>query len=106
MTPLEIKDLAVATIKNECAAEAIVIKHLVLFGSQSRQTANLDSDWDFLVIVDKELSFAEKALFSAKIQTILAQKMISIDLVFKTEQQLEKERNNTGCIITPAIKYA
>lgn len=100
----EIKDFAVNVIREEFASAGISIKKIILFGSQSHGNSRPDSDWDFLVCVGKELSFPEKAKISTEIQTKLAEKLIDVDIIIKSEARLEKERNNVGVITYYAVK--
>jgi predicted nucleotidyltransferase len=104
MTFQENKEFAANIIREEFAAAGIPIKQILLFGSQSRGNARPDSDWDFLVGVKNEISFPEKALIAAKIQTRLAEKLISADIVIKSEARLAKERGNVGVITYYALK--
>ena len=100
----EIKKYAAQIIREEFAASGISIIQIILFGSQSRGDSRLGSDWDFLVCVKNELSFPEKAVISTKIQTKLAEKLISADIIIKSEVRLKKERGNVGVITYYALK--
>ena len=96
MTFQETKELSAKTIREEFAASGISVGQIVIFGSRSREDARSDSDWDFLVSVKEELSFPEKAILSTKIQTRLAEKLISADVIIKSEARLMQERGNVG----------
>jgi predicted nucleotidyltransferase len=104
MTFQEIKGFSARIIREEFAAAGISIKQIILFGSQSRGDAAPASDWDFLVCVEDELSFPEKAIISTNIQTKLAEKLISADVIIKSEAKLIKERGNVGVITYYALK--
>ena len=104
MTFKEIKDHSVKIIREEFAAAGISIVQILLFGSRSRGEATPDSDWDFLVCVKKELSFPEKAIAITKVQTRLAEKLISVDIIVKSEARLAQERGNVGAITYYALK--
>lgn len=104
MTYAETRELAVKTIREEFADAGITIKQIVLFGSRTQGDARPDSDWDFLVCIDKELSFPEKALICTQIQSRLAVKGISVDVIVKSEEKLIKERDNVGVITYYALK--
>jgi predicted nucleotidyltransferase len=104
MTFQEIKELSAETIREEFAASGISISQIVLFGSRSREDSRPDSDWDFLVSVKDNLSFPEKAIISTKIQTRLAEKLISADIIIKSEAALMQERGNVGIITYYALK--
>jgi predicted nucleotidyltransferase len=100
----EIKAFCAKIIREEFAAADVCIKQIILFGSQSHDGAKPDSDWDFLVCVNKELSYAEKTIISTKIQSRLAEKFISADVIVKSEAKLMQERGNVGVITYYALK--
>ncbi len=100
----EIKEFAVNTICKVFGEANIKIKQILLFGSQARGDDRPDSDWDFLVSIEKKLTFPEKTVISTNIQTILATKLISADIIIKSEAIIEKERNNVGVITYYALK--
>ena len=104
MTFQDTKELAVKIIREEFLAANIPVKQIYLFGSQSRSEARPDSDWDFLVCVNDELPFSEKAKIISDIQTRLAEKFISVDIIIKSETRLKQERNNVGIITYYALK--
>lgn len=100
----EIKEYSAKIIREEFAAAGISIKQIILFGSQSRGDAGPNSDWDFLVCVKDEMPFPEKAIISTKIQTRLAEKLISADVLIKSESKMAQERGNVGVITYYALK--
>ena len=104
MTFQEIKEFSAKIIREEFAAAGISIKQILLFGSQARGDTGPDSDWDYLVCVKDELSFPEKAIISTKIQTRLAERLISADILIKSEVKLMQERGNVGVITYYALK--
>lgn len=100
----ETKEFAAGVIREEFAAAGIVIKQIILFGSQSRGDAVPDSDWDFLVCVKEEMPFSQKAVVTTKIQRKLAQRLISADVIIKSEAKVMQERDNVGVITYYAMK--
>ena len=104
MTHQDIKEFAISVIREQLAAKQINVKQIILFGSQARQTALTDSDWDFLVCVEEELSFQEKAKITTAIQRRLAEKHISVDIIIKSEKRMNQERGNVGAITYYALK--
>jgi predicted nucleotidyltransferase len=91
-------------IRGEFKAKNLEVKQIVLFGSQSRENAGPDSDWDFLVSIGKELEFREKTKIITAIQRRLALKRISVDIIIKSEEKIAQERNNVGVITYYALK--
>jgi len=104
MTTHDIKNFAVKTIREELTAKHVNIKQVVLFGSNARQNASPDSDWDFLVCIEEEMPFLEKAKVINVIQRRLAEKRISADIIVKSEKKMNEERKNVGVITYYALK--
>jgi predicted nucleotidyltransferase len=99
-----IKKLAVDIIREQLAANKIKVKQIILFGSHARKTAQPDSDWDFMVCVEDELAFHEKAKIITAIQRKLAEKHVSVDIIIKSEKRMNQERTNVGVITYYALK--
>lgn len=104
MTAQEIKQFAVNVIRTELATGGIEVSKIILFGSQTSDTAKADSDWDFLVCVPEELPFSKRAKISTQIQRKLALSRISADLIIKSEASVARERDNVGFITHYALK--
>ncbi|MBI4726109.1 nucleotidyltransferase domain-containing protein [candidate division TA06 bacterium] len=104
MTHLETKEYIVSVIRDEFKEKNIAIKKMILFGSQARQNAGPDSDWDFLVGISDELGFVEKSKISTSIQRKLAINHLSADIIIKSERKMDQERNNVGFITYYALK--
>ena len=104
MTFQETKEFIANIIREEFRARDLDVKQIVLFGSQSRGAACSDSDWDFLVSTGNELEFGEKTKLTTAIQRRLALKHISVDVIVKSENKIQQERNNVGVITYYALK--
>jgi predicted nucleotidyltransferase len=104
MTSQEIRELASRAIHEECALHDIEVKRIILFGSQAREQAGPDSDWDFLVCVNCDMPFAQRTAVSTSIQRRLATQAISADLIFKSEARLKQERGNVGVVSYYALR--
>lgn len=97
-------NIVVKTIKEVLSSAKIPVVNIYLFGSRARGDFSSDSDWDFLVCCAMEMPFIKKAELAGTIQTFLAEKNISIDLIFKTEEKIRKEKGNVGVITYYALK--
>jgi uncharacterized protein len=104
MTFRETKEFIAKIIRNEFASRTLEIKQIVLFGSRAKETADTDSDWDFLVVLKKELPHPEKNTIITRIQSTLAEKLIDVDIIIKSEAHVVQERNNVGVISYYALK--
>ncbi len=77
---------------------------ILLFGSRARNDFAEDSDYDFLIITENELSITKKREFKAKIRRILAQQKIPADILIQSKQEIEIKKNITGHIVKQALK--
>lgn len=100
----EIMEKCSVIIHEEIAESGFQVIRVLLFGSRVRGDARTDSDWDFFVSVDRDISFPAKAAISARILTRLAENGIDADLVIKTEGRLHQEQDNVGSITHYAMK--
>jgi predicted nucleotidyltransferase len=91
-------------IKNTMQKNKITIKQVILFGSRVRDDFREDSDWDFLVIVDKELSFNEKWDIIDEIKRKLAKLGIPNDVIIKSEKDFEVMKKCPGVISYTAAR--
>ena len=104
MTYQDILRFSAITIRNVFADADMPIIGIYLFGSRSRGDYQPESDWDFLVCCKNDLPFSQKATLSGKIQTLLAEKMISADIIIKSKRNVLEEQKNVGIITFYAIK--
>lgn len=91
-------DIAVRVIKEEFEKRGLRIDRMMLFGSRARGNFKEDSDWDFLVVVDKTLSFHEKWDIIDEIKKRLAKDFIPNDIIIKSLQEIEEEGEDVGKI--------
>jgi len=77
---------------------------ILLFGSRARQDYTEDSDYDLLIITNKELSIQEKRKYKAKIRKLLAKEKIPVDILIQSNKEVEIKKQITGHIVKQAIK--
>lgn len=104
MTNQQIIEYSTQIIKQQLLNFGLSLVSILLFGSRAYGHSSKDSDWDYLICVQEELSFQTKAAISSKIQTILSERLISVDIIIKSQATILKERNNVGFITYYAIK--
>lgn len=92
------KDLITNEIKKEFFDRGIQIKALLLFGSRARGLSGPESDWDFLVVVDREIDRNERLEIVRLIRSRLAKNMISVDVLVKSEARYMEQSGNVGYI--------
>ena len=80
------------------------VKEFYLFGSRAKGNFDKDSDWDFYIIVDKDINFAQKRKISAQIRIKLAQLKIPNDIIIQSQSVVEKRKNNIGYLTNYVLK--
>ena len=96
MNDQDLKNFATRVIREEFAARGIAVKQMILFGSRARGNAKPDSDWDFLVVTGKQLSWTEKFDLWLKLARRLAMQAITADILIKFEPDFERDRYDVG----------
>lgn len=74
---------------------------IILFGSYARGQATCDSDLDLLVIMDLQGSRRQTA---NEIDLLLADRMVPLDLIILTPEELERQRGLVGTIAHEAAR--
>jgi predicted nucleotidyltransferase len=95
---------AVEVIKEEIESKGLKVIKIILFGSRARGDAKEDSDWDFLVVVDKKLSFNQKWDIIINIKRELAKLKIPNDIIINSIEEFEERKNNVGYITYYAVR--
>lgn len=92
------------TIEKILKKEDIKNIKIILFGSRARKDYKKGSDWDLLIVVDKELEREERLKIAHLIRKELAEKFIPCDILIKSEKEVEKRKNVIGSVIKIALK--
>jgi len=92
------REQATNIINEELKKNGIKTIKIILFGSRAREDYREDSDWDFLIVIDKELSFDDLKRISGNIQWRLAECKIPNDIIIRSQQQFENSKNFVGNI--------
>jgi len=77
---------------------------IILFGSRTRENFDKDSDWDFYIIVNKEMSFSQKRKINTKIRRKLAELKIPNDLIIQSKTISNARENNVGYLTHYILK--
>lgn len=75
---------------------------IILFGSRNRDDFDIESDYDVLVIVKKNLTIREKRYYASLIQKKLAD--IPLDVIVKTEMDIPRHLNRIESVVKEAIE--
>ncbi|MDI6734649.1 MAG: nucleotidyltransferase domain-containing protein [bacterium] len=92
------QEKAINIIKEELEKKGINLMKIILFGSRARGDFNHESDWDFFVVVGKELSFQEKRSILGEIYKKLAKLEDSYEIILKSILGFEKVKNFVGSV--------
>mgnify|MGYP000738611873 CR=1 FL=1 len=91
-------------IKEEIEKGGIKVLKIILFGSRARGEARDDSDWDFLIVVDKNLDIPTKWDIIIKIKRRLAALKIPNDIIINSLEEFEERKDNVGYITYYALR--
>ena len=80
------------------------VNRIILFGSRARGDWERGSDWDLLIVVDKELTRSEKMELSHLIRKELAEEYIACDVIIKSEKEIEYYKDFFGTVTYEALK--
>jgi predicted nucleotidyltransferase len=95
---------AIQVIKETIENKGLKVLKIILFGSRAKGTAREDSDWDFFVIIDKKLSFNERWDIIDEIKIKLAKLKIPNDILLKSEDEVEENKDDVGRITYYVLK--
>ena len=84
--------------------KGIKVKGIILFGSRARGDFKENSDWDLLIIVEKELLRDEIVEISHLIRRKLADEFIPSDVIIKSKEEVEERQKVIGSVIKSAME--
>jgi len=91
-------------VKMKATVESILPgSRIILFGSRSRGDYESQSDYDILVIVKQNLNVKEKRQYASLITDKLAEMEILVDVIVKTEDDINYYRDKIGSITREAV---
>ncbi|MEJ5284682.1 MAG: nucleotidyltransferase family protein [Brevinematia bacterium] len=74
------------------------VLEIILFGSRARGDESPDSDWDFYVVVDKDIDFKSKKNIIVSIRRKMALNKIPNDILIQSKNESEKRKINPGYV--------
>jgi predicted nucleotidyltransferase len=84
-------------ILDECGKAGVVVDRIILFGSRARGDNRDDSDFDIYVIIEDADFFKIRELYG-NIQWALVKFEPEIDLIIRTKENFEKNKNEIGFV--------
>lgn len=97
-------EIAKRIIIEEIKKSGLEVKRILLFGSRAKGNYTKDSDWDFYIIVDKDIDFAQKRKIYAQIRRKLAELKIPNDIFIQSESVVQKRKNDVGYLTYYVLK--
>jgi predicted nucleotidyltransferase len=98
------QDKAVHVIREELEKQGLNAVKIILFGSRARGDFRPDSDWDFLVVIDKDMDRDEKRGIILQIKRQMAGLRIPNDIIINSFRQMQERANDVGYITYYALK--
>lgn len=92
------------TIEKIFEEKDIKIQKIILFGSRGRKDYKKGSDWDLLIVTEKNLERPQKVELSHLIRKRLADEFIPCDVLIKSNQEVEERKNMIGSVIRSALR--
>ena len=104
----EIKNAEVSIIKEHVLRALQNIgasaQRIILFGSRARKDFTRFSDYDILIITNRTFEINEKMRISKNIRTYLAKMGIDVDVIIKSDNEVEVLKDKPGSIVRNALK--
>ncbi len=100
----EIKKIIRGETSRVLKNQGIALCKVILFGSRARGDFDEESDWDVLVLADKDLTPSEKIRLWYEIYKALHRKMrkSSFDVIVKSEAEYSQEKDVVNTISNEA----
>lgn len=100
----EVKDLLRNRINCVMKGGGCEVSRIILFGSRARGNFEKQSDWDMIVVIKNNLSIREKMFYSKRIRQSVAQLGIDCDVIIKSEEEIEQDKEMIGSVVREALK--
>jgi predicted nucleotidyltransferase len=106
-------------MKNKMSSETNIIKKhvnkilqelgtsaqkIILFGSRARKDFTPLSDYDILIITEKPFEINKKMSISKNIRQYLARSGLDVDVIIKSENEVNILKDKPGSIVRNALK--
>ncbi|MCS6886879.1 nucleotidyltransferase domain-containing protein [Chloroflexus sp.] len=85
-------------ICEEAQRYGVDVRHILLFGSRARGDARPDSDWDFLIVIDRPLERSLQRRLATTISVRLVLERIPSDVLLLPASQFDQHKGDVGHI--------
>ena len=89
-------EIAKTIINEEVEKAGYKVDRIFLFGSRARGDYKEGSDWDFFVLIDKDIFKEDLKIILRNIRRRMAINNISNDIVVKSKQTYKNQINDAG----------
>ena len=89
-------EIAKKIITSEVEKAGYRVDSIILFGSRARGDYKEGSDWDFFVVIDKNIFKEDMKMILRNIRRRMALNNISNDIVIKSKDIYKNQKNDTG----------
>lgn len=96
--------LAKQVVTEEVERAGGQVVRILLFGSRARHDADADSDWDLLVVTDKDLDPSLRHRLCGRISMRLARMGVDCDILIYSQQTVAAHEKDVGHIAYYAMK--
>ncbi len=100
----EILQFCKQVITQEVEKAGFKVIEIILFGSRAKENARPDSDWDFYVVIDKQMDFKTKQNTIMWITRRLLNKNISSDILIQSKNNVKKLKKFISYVCYDAYK--
>ena len=89
-------EIAKKIIMEEVEKAGYEVERIILFGSRARGDYKEGSDWDFFIVIDKNIFKEDMKMILRNIRRRMAVNNISNDIVIKSKDIYKNQKNDTG----------
>ncbi|MFW5877655.1 MAG: nucleotidyltransferase domain-containing protein [bacterium] len=100
------KGSKISNIIKSTAVKHIDDAEVMLFGSRASGKADVDSDYDILIITSQKLSSEVKMFLRTKIRKELLEQGIRSDILIQNRGEIQKKKKLPGHLIRHILKEA
>jgi len=97
------RELIKTTVVEVCRELGVRLEEVILFGSRARGDFRKDSDWDLLIITNRDLDWPERLRLSGEVRKRLAKRGMPVDVLVISRKKLERLKNDPGYIYRYAL---
>jgi predicted nucleotidyltransferase len=89
----------VKIIKDEIEARGLKVVKIILFGSRAKGNPKEDSDWDFFVVVNKNINFKQKReILTSIYRKTVEQGIVGVDIVITSLEKFKETKKYAGTL--------